>query len=68
MKSREFWGIYLKKVQNGKLKISNNYISKGKYTFPFEMDIPDNIPASFLYIDNNKGYGYIESELTHWQI
>jgi len=36
-----------------KIKINNNYLSKGKYTFPFEMDIPDNIPASFLYIDNN---------------
>ena len=35
------------------LKIDNNNISKGKYTFPFEIDIPDNIPASFLYIDNN---------------
>ena len=36
-----------------KLNISNGYISKGKYTFPFEIDIPDNIPSSFLYLDNN---------------
>ena len=36
-----------------KLKINNNYISKGKYNFPFEIDIPENIPGSFLYIDNN---------------
>ena len=36
-----------------KLTISNNYVSKGKYTFPFEIDIPQNIPGSFLYIDNN---------------
>ena len=36
------------------LQISNNnYISKGKYTFPFEIDIPDNIPGSFLYLENN---------------
>ena len=36
-----------------KLKINNEYISKGKYSFPFEIDIPDNIPGSFLYLDNN---------------
>ena len=36
-----------------KLKISNNYISKGKYTFPFEVELPNNIPSSFLYINKN---------------
>ena len=36
-----------------KLKISNNYISKGKYTFPFEIELPNNIPSSFLYINKN---------------
>ena len=36
-----------------KIKINNNYLSKGKYTFPFEVEIPENIPPSFLYIDNN---------------
>jgi len=36
-----------------KLKISNNYISKGKYTFPFEIELPNNIPSSFLYINQN---------------
>ena len=36
------------------LQISNNNnLAKGKYTFPFEIDIPDNIPGSFLYFDNN---------------
>ena len=35
------------------LKIGNEYISKGKYTFPLEIDIPDNIPGSFLYVDND---------------
>ena len=35
------------------LKINNNSISKGKYTFPLEIDIPDKIPGSFLYIDND---------------
>ena len=36
-----------------KIKLANNYISKGKYTFPFEIEIPENIPGSFLYVDNN---------------
>jgi len=36
-----------------KLKINNNYISKGKYTFPFEVELPNNIPSSFLYINKN---------------
>ena len=36
-----------------KLKISNNYISKGKYTFPFEIELPNNIPSSFLYINKD---------------
>ena len=36
-----------------KLKISNNHISKGKYTFPFEVELPNNIPSSFLYINKN---------------
>ena len=35
------------------LKIKNYGISKGKYIFPIEIDIPDNIPGSFLYIDNH---------------
>ena len=35
------------------LKINNNSISKGKYTFPLEIDIPNKIPGSFLYIDND---------------
>ena len=32
---------------------SNNYLAKGKYSFPFEVELPDNIPGSFLYMDNN---------------
>ena len=36
------------------IKLSNNnYISKGKYIYPLEIDIPENIPGSFLYLDNN---------------
>ena len=35
------------------LKINNTNILKGKYTFPLEIDLPNNIPPSFLYIDNN---------------
>ena len=36
------------------LKISNyNYIDKGKYTFPFEVEIPKDIPGSFLFLDKN---------------
>ena len=34
------------------LKINNTNILKGKYTFPLEIDLPNNIPPSFLYIDN----------------
>ena len=34
--------------------ISNNsYIVQGKYSFPFEVDLPENIPASFLFLENN---------------
>jgi hypothetical protein len=32
---------------------SNDKLSKGKYTFPFEIDIPENIPGSFLFLDKN---------------
>ena len=32
---------------------NNNNLSKGKYIYPFEIDIPENIPGSFLYLDNN---------------
>lgn len=32
---------------------SNDKLSKGKYTFPFEIDIPENIPGSFLFLDRN---------------
>ena len=40
------------------VNISNEtYLSKGKYNFPFEVDIPENIPGSFLYMD---GIIYIE--------
>ena len=35
------------------LKINNNTISRGKYTFPIEISLPEKIPGSFLYIDNN---------------
>ena len=35
------------------LKINNTNILKGKFTFPLEIDLPNNIPPSFLYIDNN---------------
>ena len=32
---------------------NNNNLSKGKYIYPFEIDIPENIPGSFLYLDNS---------------
>ena len=32
---------------------SNDKLSKGKYTFPFEIDIPENIPGSFIFLDRN---------------
>jgi len=38
--------------------ISNeNYIMQGKYNFPLEIDIPENIPGSFLFYEHNT---YIE--------
>lgn len=39
---------------NKVIKISDNdYISKGKYTFPFELKLPDNLTGSFLFLENN---------------
>ena len=32
---------------------SNNYIAKGKYSFPFEVELPENIPGSFLFMEKN---------------
>ena len=29
----------------------NDYLEKGKYTFPFEVELPENIPGSFLYLE-----------------
>lgn len=36
------------------LKISNNnYIDKGKYSFPIDVKFPKDIPGSFLFMDKN---------------
>ena len=32
---------------------SKNNILQGKYTFPFEVQLPENIPGSFLFLENN---------------
>ena len=32
---------------------NNNILSKGKYTFPFEVTLPNNIPGSFLFVSKN---------------
>ena len=32
---------------------NNNELTKGKYIYPLEIDIPKNIPGSFLYLDIN---------------
>ena len=32
---------------------SENYIMKGKYNFPFEIELPENIPGSFLFYEHN---------------
>ena len=46
------------------IKISSNgYLNKGRYTFPFELESPENIPGSFLYIDK-KVYAEIYYSLT----
>lgn len=34
-----------------------NYLSKGKYSFPFEIELPGNIPGSFLFMEKN---AYVE--------
>jgi hypothetical protein len=31
----------------------NNYLTEGKYSFPFEVELPNNIPGSFLFLDFN---------------
>ena len=36
---------------------NNNYLVQGKYSFPFEVELPENIPSSFLFMENNT---YIE--------
>jgi hypothetical protein len=36
---------------------SENYIMQGKYNFPLEIEIPENIPGSFLFYEHNT---YIE--------
>ena len=36
---------------------SKNYIAKGKYSFPFEIELPSNIPGSFLFMEKN---AYVE--------
>ena len=40
------------------LQISDkNYIAKGKYSFPFEIELPENIPGTFLFMEKN---AYVE--------
>ena len=36
---------------------SDEYLKQGKYSFPFELELPENIPGSFLYIEKK---AYIE--------
>ena len=31
----------------------NNYLQKGKYTFPFEVELPQDIPGSFLFLQKS---------------
>ena len=54
-----------KKVQEEKelfkfkkiIKITNEeYLNPGKYSFPFELELPDNIPGTFLYTEKRKTY------------
>ena len=40
---------YKKSIQLSK----NGNLPKGKYIYPLEIDIPENIPGSFLYLDIN---------------
>ena len=36
---------------------SEEYLKQGKYSFPFELELPENIPGSFLYIEKK---AYVE--------
>jgi len=36
---------------------SDEYLKQGKYSFPFELELPENIPGSFLYIEKK---AYVE--------
>lgn len=36
---------------------SKNFIEKGKYSFPFEIELPENIPGTFLFMEKN---AYVE--------
>ena len=35
------------------IKISKNSLSKGKYNFPFEVELPKDMPGSFLFLEKN---------------
>ena len=37
---------------------NNNYLSQGKYKFPIEVELPEDIPGSFLFMDS-KAYAEI---------
>lgn len=39
-------------VNKGRMKRSN-YVKKGQYQFPFTFTLPDTLPSSFRYTDNN---------------
>ena len=32
---------------------SKNYMEQGRYTYPFEVTLPEKIPGSFLFLENN---------------
>ena len=35
------------------INIDNNILSKGKYNFPFEVELPNDMPGSFLFLEKN---------------
>ena len=35
------------------IKISKNNLLKGKYSFPFEVELPKDMPGSFLFVEKN---------------
>ena len=45
----------------------NDYLSQGKYTFPFDLELPDDLPGSFLFLENNIWIEFIYIIKVKWR-